>query len=539
MKFKRLSMTLMLLVAMMTAVGCVSSSDGQPRGKSTESKAEEGLLTMSWNKDIGPLNPHLYAPNEWFAQAMVYESLVNYGENGKIEPSLAKSWEISEDGKTYTFHLRQGVLFSDGTALTANQVKRNFDAVLQNAKRHDWLELIAEMKQVEVVDEHTIKIEFNNPYYPVLQELSLIRPLRILGDAGFPEDGSTAEQIKAPIGTGPWVLKAYKKDEYALFVPNEHYWGTKPKLKQVKVKVIPDAQARVMALQKGDIDLIFGSGQLSPDSFKSLQDSGNYQTAISSSVSTRVLAIHSNKGATADLRVRQALEHALNKQLLIDHVFYGIERKADTLFAPELPYSNVALPPYDYDMEKAKQLLDDAGWKTEAGQAFRMKDGESLRLQLAYNSEEHVQKAVAEFMQGEMRKLGIEIELIGEEYQTHVQRQKEGSFNLIFSETWGVPYDPHSVVASMREPSHADYQAQSGLAMKPEIDQWITEALISTSEARRAELYKQLLTTLHEQAVYLPISFTTHTAVYHDRVSKVEFLPMQYEIPFHSIEVRP
>ncbi|WP_309296677.1 ABC transporter substrate-binding protein [Paenibacillus sp. L3-i20] len=241
---------------------------------------------------------------------------------------------------------------------------------------------------------------------------------------------------------------------------------------------------------------------------------------------------------TKDLNVRLALSHALDKKTLIDHVFYGIEKQADTLFSSELPYANLPLKPYEFDSSKAASLLDEAGWKIKNGDTFRSKDGQPLEITLAYDSGESVQKAVSEFMQGELRELGVDVKLIGEEYQSHVNRQKAGDFNLIFSETWGVPYDPHSVVASMPNPSHGDYQAKSGLSMKAEIDRKISEVLISTDEQTRAELYTYILTTLHEQAVYLPISFTTHTVVYNKNVDGVQFLPMQYEIPFGTIEVK-
>ncbi|MGB8956261.1 MAG: nickel ABC transporter substrate-binding protein [Tumebacillaceae bacterium] len=496
------------------------------------------VLNFAWNTDIGDLNPHLYAPSQWFAQAMVYESLVNYGDGGKIEPSLAETWDVAPDGKSYTFHLRKGVKFSDGSDFNAGIVKKNIDAVLANSKKHDWLELINEIKTTEVVDDLTFKLTLKNAYYPVLQELALVRPLRFLGEAGFQDDGTTATGIKKPIGTGPWVLSDYKKDDYAVFTRNENYWGPKPKLEQVKVKIIPDAQSRVLAFENKEVDLLFGNGQITLDSFKQLKDDGSFNTASSEPLATRVLAINSNNGPTKELKVRQALEHALDKQSLVDNVFYGTAQKADTLFSPNFPYSNLNLKPYDFSLDQSKQLLEEAGWKQAAGQQFREKDGKVLELDLGFDSGEVVQKAIAEYAQGQFGKLGIKLNLVGEEYQTHVKRQMDGKFNLIFSETWGAPYDPHTVVGSMREPSHADYQAQAGLSMKPDLDKKITQVLISTDEKARQDLYRDILTTLHEQAVYLPISYITNVAVAQKNVTGVGFMPTQYEIPFNKMEIK-
>ena len=174
---------------------------------------------------------------------------------------------MSPDGKIYTFNLREGVQYSDGSLLTAENVKRNFDTVIANSAAHSWLEVVTVIDQVEVVDNTTVKIHLKEAYYPFLQELSLIRPLRMLGDAGFPESGSTADGIEKAIGTGPWILTAYEQDRYAEFTRNENYWGEKPSIEKVVVKIIADSQARMMALEKGDIDLIFGSGQLVPAEF--------------------------------------------------------------------------------------------------------------------------------------------------------------------------------------------------------------------------------------------------------------------------------
>jgi len=529
-----LALFIPLLILTLLVAGCSSTS------QTTESNNSK-VLTFSWSEDIGNLNPHTYLPNQFFAQAMVYESLVAYGQGGKIEPSLAERWELSKDGKEYIFHLRKNVKFSDGTAFNASVVKKNFDAVMANGKEHEWLELINQIKATEVLDEFTFKLVLKNPYYPALQELTLIRPLRFLGEAGFPDNGKTFEAIKKPIGTGPWVLSEYKKGEYAVFTRNEHYWGTKPKVEKVVVKVIPDGEARVLAFEKKEIDLIFGNGVISQDSFKYLKESGNYEAHLSEPTSTRILQLNSNRGATKDIKVRMAIQHAFNKQAVIDQVFYGMEKTANTLFSPNFPYCDVPLKPYEYNVERAKQLLDEAGWKVTPGKEFREKNGQPLELDLLYISTHNVQKAVAEVIQGDLRKIGINVKLIGQEEEAHWKTAFEGAFELLFNESWGAPYDPHSYVSAMSKASeqgNTDYLIQLGLPMKKEIDQKIAKVLLSTDENTRKNLYADILTTLHEQAVYLPISYQSNVAVYHKHVSGVHFLPQSYEVPLATIDVQ-
>ncbi|AKF96267.1 nickel ABC transporter substrate-binding protein [Brevibacillus laterosporus] len=529
------------LVAMLTIIiaGCGNTTkEGENRANQDSSK----VLTFSWSGDIGDVNPHTYFPNQWFSQAMVYESLVYYGEGGELKPWLAQSWDVSKDGKEYVFHLRKDVTFSDGSPFNATIVKKNFDTVLANAPQHEWMELINQMKSTEVVDDFTFKLILNKPYYPTLQELTYIRPLRFVGEAAFPDSQNTFKDgLKSPIGTGPWVLSEYKKNEKAVFTRNEKYWGEKPKVDKVIVKVIPDGESRVLAFEKKDIDLIFGNGVISQDSFRFLKESGKYETKLSEPKATRALLFNTNREALKERKLRLAIQHAFDKQAVIDHIFYGTERKADTLFAPTIPYTKIDVKPYEHDEKKAKQLLDDAGWKQVNGKPFREKAGKTLQLELMFISSDNIQKAIAEYTQGEFRKLGIDIKLTSKEEEDFWATANEGSFDLLFTASWGVPFDPHSYLSAITTPSEGgspDYKALSGLPGKKELDGKIKEVLVSTDEAHRKMLYTDILTTLHEQAAYLPISYQSNIAVYHKNMSGVHFLPQEYEVPFTTIDMK-
>jgi nickel transport system substrate-binding protein len=501
--------------------------------------ADTKTLNYSWPSNVGPLNPHLYSPNQMFAQAMVYEPLVRYGEGGQIIPWLAESWEISKDGKEYVFKLRQGVLFSDGTAFDAQAVKKNFDAIMANAKRHDWLNLVNEVHETSTPDNRTFRLVLKNAYYPTLQDLTLIRPFRFLAPSAFPDSGNTAEGIRKPVGTGPWMLAESKLAEYDVFVRNDRHWGEKPKVEKIVVKVIPDPHGRAIAFETGLIDLIFGpGGMIGLDTFKRFADSGKYETRISQPLATRALAVNSNRGPTKDLAVRQAMQHAFNKDTMIKGIFMNTEKKADTLFSSEMPYCKVGLKPFAYSPQQAENLLDGAGWKRSSDKAVRVKAGTELAVDFCFVGNDALQKSIAEAFQSEMNKVGIRVNLLGEENDSFLKRQKTGEFSLIFNDTWGAPYEPHATMSSMRVPSHADFQAQSGLPMKAELDAKITEVLGSVDESQRKTLYSYLLTTLHEQAVYLPLSFITNVFVHRGDLQGVTFGWTRYEIPFEKMEKR-
>lgn len=493
------------------------------------------VLNFSWPLNVGPLNPHLYSPNQMFAQNMVYEPLLKYRADGTVGSWLAESWQASDDGRSYHFKLRQDVTFSNGEPFDADAVVANFKAVLANRERHAWLELANQIVDVVADDEYDVTLTLKDPYYPVLQELALPRPFRFIAPSQF-VDGGTMNGIKQPIGTGPWILRETRLGEEDVFVRNDRYWGAKPFYEQITVKVIPDPNSRAVAFETGQIDLIYGTdGPISPDTYERFRAMGTYLAELSSPLETRVLALNTNRGVTRDLAVRLAINHAVNKDLIIDTVLYGTQKRADTLFAPNVPYADVGLKPYEFDPHQASELLDRDGWVLPDGGKVRMKDGMPLQIDLSFVGTDAVAKSIAEIIQADLRKVGIDVALIGEEESSVYARQRDGRFGMIFNRTWGAPYDPHAFVSSMRVPSHADYQAQLGLLDKAEIDAKISQTLIETDQEKRRNLYRDILTRLHEEAVYLPLTYVTAIAVGKKDLGSIPFGAMSSEIPFEKL----
>lgn len=493
-------------------------------------------ITTAWPVNVGPLNPHLYTPNQMFAQSMVYEPLVKYQADGSVKPWLAKSWTHTADGKTWTFTLRDDVTFSNGEPFDAPAAAENFRVVLDNRQRHAWLELANQIVDVKALGKTELQITLKSAYYPFLQELSLPRPFRFIAPSQF-KDNETLRGIKAPIGTGPWVLKESKLNQYDVLVRNERYWGDKPPIRQITVKVIPDPTTRAVAFETGDVDLLYGNEGLLPlDTFARFSQNPAYRTQLSQPIETVMLALNSAKAPTNELAVREALNYAVNKKSLIDNALYGTQQVADTLFAPSVPYANIGLTPRQYDPQQAKTLLENAGWKLPAGKDIREKMGQPLRIELSFIGTDALSKSMAEIIQADMRKIGVDVALIGEEESSIYARQRDGRFGMIFNRTWGAPYDPHAFMSSMRVPSHADYQAQQGLADKSIIDKEIGEVLETTDETTRQALYKDILTRLHNDAVYLPISYVSMMVVAKPELGEIPYAPIASDIPFEQIK---
>ena len=507
-----------------TAAGTETSAAASENGSS---EAKEELVFVNY-RDIRDLNPHLYA-GEMYAQEMLYETLVNITADG-YEGCLAESWDISDDGKTYTFHIRDGVKFSDGEVCDANAIKANFDAIIENKDRHTWLEMMNLLVGVSAPDDKTFVIELSEPYYPLLTELGVTRPFAMISPKAM-KDGSTKDGVNAYIGTGPYVLTDFVTDEYAIFEANENYWGEQPKIKKITVKVIPDNQTRILTLEKGEIDMIFGKNMIDADAINQYTGNDKFTVSLSDPTSTRQIVLNTTRDVLADKEVRQALQHATNKQAISDGIFYGLEQPADTLFAKTVPYCDIDLEPYAYDVELAQSMLDEAGWVVGADK-IREKDGQKLNIDLLYNSDSVTEKAIAEYLQSEYQKIGISLNIHGEEEQSYRDNMKAGNFDMVFNICWGTPYDPQSSLAAMRAPVYGDYAAQLGLEDKADIDQAITDILVSTDETKRQELYTFVLTRLHEDAVYIPLTYECNKAIYRSDLQEFHFTQTQYEVPF-------
>ncbi len=524
---KKNKLLIFILCCFILLAGCQANRESQ----SENGKRDEIIYAST--KDIRDINPHLYS-GEMAAQNMVFESLVVNTEDG-VKPALAESWEISKDGLEYTFHLRQGVTFSDGEPFNAEAVKLNMDAILENGERHAWLDMVNEIKENVVVDEYTYKLVLKHPYYPTLTELGLTRPFRFISPKSF-VDGQTKNGVESYAGTGPWVLTEHKDDQYAVFTANEHYWGEKPKVKSVKWKVMPDHQTILLALEKGEIDLIFGADgdMIDINSFKALEEQGKYKTEVSQPIASRAILLNSNKEITGNLKVREAFQFAIDKQTIANDILNGSETVADTLLSSTVPYSDVELEKKTFDPDKANKLLEEAGWKL-ADDQYRYKDGEKLEVSIYYNSDNAQEKTISEYMQSDLKNVGVSLNIIGEEKQAFLDRQKTGQFDLMYSLSWGTPYDPQSYLSSWRIPAHGDYQAQIGLDKKEWLDDTITAVMIEANEEKRKEMYADILTYVHNEAVYIPLTYSRTKAVHVPELKGVSFNVSQYEIPFESM----
>lgn len=520
-----------ILVFSSLLAGC--GGESAKRGEVNE--AEE--LNIAIPRDINDMNPHLYA-GSMPAQGMVYESLVENTADG-IKPLLAESWEISDDGKTYTFHLRKNVTFHDGAAFNAEAVKKNIDAVQSNASKHSWIKLSTKIASCDVIDEHTVQLVLSEPYYPTLVELSMTRPYVFVSPNNF-MDGQTKDGISGYNGTGPYILTEHKTEQYAIFEANETYWGGAPKVKKIVAKVLPAGETTFLALQKGEVNFVFtddwGTDSIDTEAMNQLVDTGNYQVVRSEPVNTKMIVANSSKANSpvSERAVREAIWHSIDRETISKQIFHGTETPAHTLFSSNIPYANVALKQRDYDLDMAKKRLEDAGWVQENGSEVRTKAGNPLAMKLYYDVQSSSQKTQAELIQNTLKKIGVQLELIGEETSSIANRRSTGDYDLLFNQTWGLAYDPQSTIAAFTSES-SYYHTTKGISQADELHKKIEEVMVSTNEERRKAIYADILTIVHDEAVFIPITNGNITVVAPTGLQGISFKQTQYELPFEHL----
>lgn len=539
MLIKKCKLVGLIFLVISILVACSAENSDSEKKEDDAAKSENELIYAS-AKDINDMNPHLYT-GSMPAQGMVYESLVENTEDG-IKPLLAESWEVSEDGKVYTFFLRKDVKFHDGEPFNAEAVKKNIEAVQNNAEKHAWIKLSTKIESVNAVDEHTVELVLSEAYYPTLVELSMTRPYVFISPKDF-KNGETKDGVSGFNGTGPYKLTEHKIDEFATFTANEDYWNGPPKIKKITSKVLPAGETTLLALQKGEVNFVFtddrGADSLNVEAMNQLVDSGDYQLVRSEPMNTKMIVANSSKADNpiSETTVREAIWYSIDRDTISKDIFNGTESVAHTLFSPNVNYADVDLKKRDYDVEKAKEILEQNGWKLEKGEEVRTKDGKKLAMKLYYDSNSSSQKTQAEFIQASLKEIGLQLDIIGEESTSIANRRSTGDYDLLFNQTWGLAYDPQSTIAAFT--SEASYlHTTKGIDKADELYKKIEQVMVSTDEQTRKALYADILTIVHEEAIFIPISNGSVTVVAPKNLSGISFKQTQFELPFELMNFK-
>jgi peptide/nickel transport system substrate-binding protein len=512
-----MTMALILLLG-----GCGAKPADQGENSSKDSDAVTVMVSGKMNpEDASPVE----SSTEMCLYEMVYEPLVRYGKNGVIEPGLAESWKISDEGKDYTFTLRQGVKFSDGTDFNA-------DSVVANAKRWNPDTFSAPLTNVEKLDEYTVKLSFQENCYPVLVELTYPRPYRMAAESAFDENGEFVKMV----GTGEWMVESYVPEEEAVMVPNPLYYGEKPEMSKIIIRRVTDGQSRIMALQSGDADISLSD--LPAESAAIIQSSDRLDVLSTEGTMGFFLMLNEENKLLQDQNVRLALNYAIDNKSIADNIFGSKAVAAKGILPQTVPYVTAENSTgYSYDPEKAKTILTKSGYTDGDGDGILEKDGKPLTLRLVFQSEEYASwKSICEYLQSEMKKVGIDVKLEQRDTAAYYDAiWKNRDFDMIIYRTYEDSWNPHGFLRSM---FYRPEGSQAVCWYDPELNTDLEEVLKTQDEAGRQEKYDEIFKLLNDKALVVPLCYPNKQYAYNKRLQNLIVAPTTYEgIEWQKIKI--
>ncbi len=484
------------------------------------SQTPPGVLIVGQIAEPKSLDPAaVTAVNDFRILMNVYDGLVRYKDGTlEVEPSLATSWDISDDGLEYTFSLREGVSFHDGSAFDADAVKFNFDRMLdENHPYHDTGPFplsffFSAVEDVAVMDASTVKFTLNAPYAPFLSNLAYPTGL-IVSPAAVMEHG--ADFGRNASGTGAFTFGEWRSNEAVVVEANADYWGGAPALDAVVFRPITDANTRVAEMLAGGIDMMVEVPPVALSSF----GADPYVVHEQAGPHVWFLILNAKEGPFADKRVRQAANYAINKEAIVNDVLEGTAAIAAGPTPPAFAWAyNESLEPYPYDPDKARALLAEAGAEG-AELTFYVTEGGSGMLDPV---------AMGTAIQADLQAVGLSVKIETYEWNTflgEVNPGLEGKADM--AEMAWMTNDPDTLpFLALRTDAWPDKGGfNSGYYSNPAVDELLEAARASTDQAERARLYQEMQTIVQEDAPWVFVANWKQNAVSSNRVENFALQP--------------
>ena len=436
----------------------------------------------------------------------IHDGLVAYGQDLSIQPALAESWEISEDGRVYTFRIREGVTFHNGDPLTSADAAYAISTSQNPDLQSQWLGILSGVLSVETPDDQTLVVRLEEPDASFLDQITY---LGIPNSVVHASVGADAYAIN-PVGTGPFKFESWSRGERVVLAANPDYWVAAPNLDRVEFRAIPERSVAAIELEAGGVHV---AQSLAAEDLLRLEDHDDIVIDSVATLSYYYVAINQQSGPLADPQVRRALQYAIPMDQFVDTIFQGVGAiRAYSSFAPtNQAYDEGLVADYpEYDPETARELLAEAGYP----------DGFSTTI---YTPTDSNRRQIAELMQAALSQVGITAEVSPVEFGTLLPLTYSGEAPMwILGWTNGV--DPNNYIYEM---FHSDPAAWAEDAVtfnsvrydNPEVDALVEEARRITDIDERLEIYREAARIVFlEDVAHIPAYHQTSTMAYLDTV---------------------
>lgn len=506
----RLLLSLLFLVFIISAACSRSSSNNE--------------LVMMLEKRVSTFDPRVSSDSaDERMRQLIFNGLTRKDEKFDPVPDLAESFESSPDFKTFTFRLRQGIKFHNDQNLSALDVKYTFDTMLAagftSAKKVEFTRDVAPataagsvaasgtplLAGVEVVDPLTVVFRCNAPCPGLANQIVPV---------GIIPEGTTDQQAKKPVGTGPFKFESFTEDQEVVLTANAQYFGGAPSVQKLRVKIIPDNSTRESELRKGSVDLAINA-DFDPITVEGLQKAEGLKVEVIDGTNITHLGVNVLDPILKDVRVRQALAFAIDRESIIRDVLRGQAKAAHSV----LPVSQWAYEPgvatYAHDVERAKKLLDEAG-RPE-------KDGQRLKLTLK-TSTVSIAKKTAEAIQAQLARIAVKLEIQTLERQKLTQDMTDGNFQLYLNTSVGGNQST-DIFAFMYGSKSIPPNGQNRMRYNnPQVDKLLAEAVLATQD-RRKQIFSEVQKTLSNELPQIYLWYPATIVVHRNRVGNLKIEP--------------
>ncbi|MDB4905891.1 MAG: ABC-type transporter, periplasmic subunit [Gemmatimonadetes bacterium] len=474
----------LLLIPMLAAVAC--------RGGDTSSDRRT-LVDSRDNYDPRSLDPALSTDvPTGRAVAYLFDGLTQFTPDARVQPALAEQWEVSPNGLTYTFHLRHGVTFHDGSPFTAKDVVHSFTRALDPATHggraeplrpiHGAAEFAAgkatTVAGLAMMDEYTVAITLDEPLatFPKL----LAMPVAAIVPAATP-----ANFGERPVGTGPWKLAEWKHDDYLLFARNDAYWGGHPTADSLRARIIAEPSTAVAEFESGSVDVL----QIPAGETSTWTEDENRTPLLSSVPALQLvyIGINTTRGPLQDVRVRQAINYAIDANAILKTLVSGRGRRAAGVIPPTLAGADTLRAPYPYDTTRARALLAAAGHAS----------GIDVELWTTSNP---VYVRIAETVQGYLGAVGIRTKIMQRESAASREAARKGQTDMIIKDWYADYPDAENFLYPLLHSANKGVGGNVSFFQDPEFDRVVSAARREQDEVKRNGMYREADSVAFTQA---------------------------------------
>jgi peptide/nickel transport system substrate-binding protein len=465
----------------------------------------------------------------------VFNGLLKYNPELRLEGDLAESWEVLDEGRTIVFHLRRGVVWHDGADFTAEDVAFTYRKLVDAAVPTPYGGDFQKVQKLEVVDPHTVRVAYGEPFSPALSSWTMwIMPRHLLEG----QDLTKTPFARSPVGTGPYRFRRWRDGDRVELAAFDRYFEHRPRIDGVVLRVIPDQTTAFLELHQESVDSI----GLTPLQYLRLTDDAYFRAHFRKyrypSLGYTYLGYNLRRPFFRDVRVRKALNLAVDKQEIIDGVLLGLGRVATGPFTPESWAYDPEVRPDPYDPDEARLLLGAAGWRDSDGDGVLDREGVPFAFTIVTNAGNFQRQTAAEIIQRRLGEIGITVKIKIVEWSAFLKEFiDQRDFDAVLL-GWGLSLDPdpHDIWHSSKtKPGEFNFVSYRNA----HVDALIEEGRRTFDPAERGRIYREVHRTLYDEQPYMFLFVPDALPILHHRFQGVRLTPLGLGYNFIDWTVPP